>query len=244
MNLAIVERPSPNFAERPAGVAVDTLVLHYTGMESGEAAVARLCDTEARVSSHYVVDEAGGVLCLVGEERVAYHAGVSCWRGARSVNLRSVGIEIVNPGHDFGYPEFPPAQMAAVAALCREILARHPIPARNVVGHADVAPHRKQDPGEKFDWRGLARQGIGLWPEGVDGAATGDADDGEVALKPVRAALALIGYEVAPAGGLDAPLGSVLRAFQRHWRGEAVTGLADRGTRARIEAVATLCAGG
>lgn len=244
MSLVLFEQPSPNQADRPPGVPIDVLVLHYTGMASAAAAVQRLCDPEAKVSAHYVVDEAGGVLRLVAETRVAYHAGVSCWRGMHGLNARSIGIEIVNPGHDLGYPEFPPAQMAAVAALCREILTRHPIPARNVVGHADVAPDRKQDPGEKFDWHGLARQGIGLWPEGVDGADTADAQTGEAALAPVRAALRAIGYRVAPAGPADAPLAAVLRAFQRHWRGEAVTGLADRGSRARLAAVAALCGGG
>ncbi len=243
MSLAIIWHPSPNFADRPAGVTIDTLVLHYTGMASGRAALARLCDAAAEVSCHYLVAENGTVLRLVDEEKIAYHAGVSYWRGRRSLNRCSIGIEIVNPGHDFGYPDFPRAQMAALASLCREILSRHPIPAWNVVAHADIAPERKQDPGEKFDWRGLARLGIGLWPEGVDGADTTERATEAAALAPVRAALARIGYEVALEGEADAALAAVLRAFQRHWRGEAVNGGADRGTQARLFAVAALCPG-
>ena len=158
---APVPVPSPNQDSRP-GLAIDHLVLHYTGMRSAEAALARLCDPAAKVSAHYVVDEDGTVYALVEEARRAWHAGVSYWRGVRQLNDCSVGIEIVNPGHEFGYRAFPRRQMAAVEALCRHILARHDIPARNVVGHSDVAPDRKQDPGELFDWPGLAAQGIGV----------------------------------------------------------------------------------
>jgi len=122
------------------------LVLHYTGMQSAEAALARLCDRAAKVSSHYVVDEDGSVYALVAEPNRAWHAGVSFWRGVTGLNDRSIGIEIVNPGHEFGYRPFPPAQMQAVRALCQGILRRWPgIEARNVVAHSDIAPNRKQD---------------------------------------------------------------------------------------------------
>lgn len=239
----IRDLPSPNQADRPAGMPVDVLVLHYTGMQSAQAAIDRLRDPSARVSSHYVVDEDGAVLRLVPEDRRAAHAGISYWRGHTGLNDRSIGIEIVNPGHEWGYRDFPAAQMSAVRDLCLGILSRHPIPARNVVAHSDVAPDRKEDPGERFDWRGLARDGVGLWPEGVADLGAGGAVGDDAALRDLRGALAMIGYAVAPGGPLDQPLATVLRAFQRHWRPEAITGQADDGTRARALAVARLVGG-
>ena len=156
---------SPNFQPRPEGAIIDMLVIHYTGMPSAQAALDRLCDPAAEVSAHYLIDETGEVHALVDEENRAWHAGVSSWRGSAGVNSRSIGIELVNPGHEWGYRPFPAAQMAALADLAHGILARWPIPARNVVGHSDVAPRRKQDPGELFDWYWLAQRGIGLWPK-------------------------------------------------------------------------------
>ena len=217
------------------------VILHYTGMATARAAVERLRDPAAKVSSHYVVDEDGNVLRLVPEARRAYHAGASYWRGQRTLNNRSIGIEIVNPGHDLGYPDFPVLQLASVCDLCLEILSRHNVPARNFVGHSDVAPDRKEDPGEKFDWEGLARNDVGLWPEDVPDLGTGGAVRDAASLRDVRAALAHIGYEVVPEGPLDPGLSTVLRAFQRHWRPEAVTGQADAGTLARLLAVARMC---
>ncbi|HEV7265360.1 MAG TPA: N-acetylmuramoyl-L-alanine amidase [Falsiroseomonas sp.] len=213
--------PSPNHDERPAGAPVDMLILHYTGMRSGAEAIARLRDPAARVSSHYVVEEDGAVFRLVAEERRAWHAGVSSWRGHTLLNGRSIGIEIVNPGHEHGYRPFPALQMAAVADLCLEILARHPIPARNVVGHSDVSPDRKEDPGELFDWQGLAANGVGVWPA-ADMAVAGDP----------LVLLDAIGYRT------DLALPVLLRAFQRHWRPARVDGIADAGTLARLAAVA------
>jgi N-acetylmuramoyl-L-alanine amidase len=148
-------------------VPIDTIVLHYTGMADAASAIGRLCDPRAAVSAHYVVEEDGNVWRLVEEEMRAFHAGVSYWRGHTALNGRSIGVEIVNPGHEFGYRGFPRVQMEAVLELCLGIQARHPIEARNVVAHSDVAPDRKQDPGELFDWRFLAEGGVGLWPEGV-----------------------------------------------------------------------------
>ena len=248
MTLRIRDLPSPNSDDRPAGNPVDMLILHYTGLPTAKQAIERLRDpappTGARVSAHYLVDEDGGILRLVAEEKRAWHAGASYWRGLTDLNARSIGIELVNPGHEFGYREFPVLQLAALCDLCLSILSRHPIPARNVVGHSDVAPDRKEDPGELFEWQELARNGVGLWPEGApDLGVAGAVRDAE-SLREVRRALADIGYRVAPEGPLDPALAAVLRAFQRHWRPEAVTGQADSGTLARLLAMARLVQAG
>lgn len=217
--------PSPNQDDRPAGVPIDTLVLHYTGMTSARAAIDRLRDPLARVSSHYVVEEDGLVWQLVPEPRRAWHAGISAWRGHTGLNDRSIGIEIANPGHEWGYRPFPALQMAAVCDLCLAILARHPIPPRNVVGHSDIAPDRKQDPGELFDWPGLAANGVGLWTDAI-GPAVPETE--------TAAALLAIGYPVPD-------LAITVAAFQRHWRPTRVDGIADAETRGRIGAVLSAC---
>lgn len=219
--LSVTDRPSPNHDPRPEGAAVDMLILHYTGMRSGAEALARLRDPEAGVSSHYLVEEDGRIFRLVEEGRRARHAGVSHWGGRSALNAFSIGIEIVNPGHEWGYRPFPALQMAAVAELCLDILARHPIPARHVLAHSDVAPDRKEDPGELFDWPGLAKCGVGLWPERD---AEPDAD--------ALTLLGRIGYRT------DLPLPVLVTAFQRHWRPERVDGIADAVTLARMAAVA------
>ncbi|MFT8246258.1 N-acetylmuramoyl-L-alanine amidase [Roseomonas sp. BN140053] len=233
-HLRIRELPSPNWDERPAGMPVDVLLLHYTDMQSGAAAIARLRDPEAKVSAHYVVEEDGSIFRLVPEARRAFHAGVSRWRGHEALNGRSIGIEVVNPGHSCGYRPFPALQMAALCDLCLEIIGRWPIPARNVVGHSDVAPDRKRDPGELFDWEGLAAAGVGLWPRGVNGDSTAPEPDG---MPEALDLLDRIGFPVDPERPEPA-----LTAFQRHWRQQAVTGQLDSGTLARLRAVAALCA--
>jgi N-acetylmuramoyl-L-alanine amidase len=238
----ILDRPSPNHDDRDS--PIDMLILHYTGMRSANDAVGRLRDPAAEVSAHYVVDEDGTIFRLVPEDRRAWHAGISYWRGHKALNARSIGIEIVNPGHEWGYRDFPVLQMAAVCDLSLSILARHPIPARNVVGHSDIAPDRKQDPGEKFEWAELARNGVGLWPEGVPDLGTQDPVRDATNLRDVRAALREIGYDVAAEGALDPALSMVLRAFQRHWRPESITGQADSGTLARLLGVRRLVARG
>ena len=209
-----IEWPSPNQDSR-GGAAVDLLVLHYTGMPSGEAALARLCDPEARVSAHYMIGEDGTVHALVPETQRAWHAGISCWAGARDINARSIGIELVNPGHEFGYRAFPEAQIAALTVLARDIVARYAIPAWRILGHSDVAPMRKDDPGELFPWARLAGEGIGLWP--MPGP-----DPGESA---VSGLLAHYGYDP------DAALEKTVSAFQRHFRPSRVDGMADAETR-------------
>ncbi len=206
----IVERPSPNHDARPPGGAIDMLLLHYTGMTSAEAALSQLCERQAKVSAHYLIDEDGAVFALVAEERRAWHAGVARWAGEEDINGCSIGIELVNPGHEFGYRAFPQAQMDALTELCRGILRRHAIPAHRVLGHADVAPARKEDPGELFDWAALAAAGVGLWP--VKSQSGGGA----------AAALARFGYDVSGAG-----LAACATAFQRHWRPEKVDAAMD-----------------
>lgn len=219
--MILIDRPSPNFEPRRAE-GVDMLVLHYTGMRSGEEALARLCDPAAKVSAHYLVEEDGRVFALVPDRMRAWHAGVSSWRGETDVNSRSIGIEIVNPGHEFGYRAFPDAQMRAVIDLCGRLLARHPIPARNVVGHSDVAPTRKTDPGELFPWPRLKAYGIGLWPfdEDVD-------DTADIAPDKVARMLARYGYDTAEPA-------AAIAAFQRHFRPEKVDGIADPQTAGRL----------
>jgi N-acetylmuramoyl-L-alanine amidase len=225
-----------NFNDRPSGAAIDTLVLHYTGMRSGAEAIARLCDPEARVSAHYVVEEDGRVFALVPEEMRAWHAGISHWRGRDGLNDTSIGIEIVNPGHEFGYRPFPAAQMDAVAGLCREILARHPIPARNVIGHSDIAPDRKEDPGELFDWAWLAAQGIGLWAEegGEAAAAPLSLGDTGEAVAHLQRDLAQYGYGLALSGRFDVATEQVVVAFQRHFRPALFNGIWDGECAARL----------
>jgi N-acetylmuramoyl-L-alanine amidase len=228
--MRLLDRPSPNHDPRPDGV--DMLIFHYTGMSSGEEALNRLCSAAAKVSAHYLIEEDGAVWRLVPEDRRAWHVGVSFWAGRRDLNGTSIGIELVNPGHDNGYRAFPDRQMAALEALAREILTRHPIPARHVLGHSDVAPRRKTDPGELFDWPRLARAGIGLWP-----AAAGDA--GVVPdIAETQRLLAAIGYETPQTGALDDETRAVVAAFQRHFRPSRCDGEADADTRARVGAVA------
>src|SRR6201996_6207074 len=203
-----VDMPSPNHDDR-GDAAVDMLVLHYTGMTTAQAALDRLCDPAAKVSSHYTIDEDGTVYAHVPEARRAWHAGVSAWAGATDINARSIGIELVNPGHEYGYRDFAQAQIAALTTLCHGILLRHPIPSARVLGHSDVAPARKEDPGERFPWERLARAGIGLWPASRD--ANLDAE-----------ALGRFGYD------LGAGSEKVITAFQRHFRPAKIDGLWDR----------------
>ncbi len=228
---APIERPSPNHEPRPAGQPIDILLLHYTGMTSSAEALARLCDPMSKVSAHYLIDEDGTCYCLVAEVRRAWHAGESFWAGAHDINARSIGIELANPGHEFGYRPFPEAQMAALEVLARAILARHPIPPHRVLGHADVAPLRKQDPGELFDWAGLARAGIGLWPDSgfepaADGPTLAEGMDGPAVLE-LQGALRRFGYGVEATGGYDALTTAAVTAFQRHFRPRRIDGKAD-----------------
>jgi len=202
-----VERPSPNQDDRGDAV-IDMLVLHYTGMKSAAEALARLCDPGAKVSAHYTIDEDGTVFAHVPEARRAWHAGVATWAGATDINARSIGIELVNPGHEFGYRDFAEDQIAALITLCHSILMRHPIPSARVLAHSDVAPARKEDPGELFPWARLAKAGIGLWPQAIA------SDLG-------AQALSRFGYDP------NAPQDKVITAFQRHFRPKKLDGQWD-----------------
>src|SRR5262249_43784400 len=224
----IRERASPNHDARPAGGRIDMLVLHYTGMKTAAEATDRPCDPLSQGSAHYGVDEDGTVWRLVEESRRAWHAGLSFWQGTENVNTVSIGIELVNPGHEWGYRSYPDAQMLSLAAVCSGLLGRHPIPADRVVGHSDVAPLRKQDPGELFDWPRLAREGIGLWPSEL-AAAPSD-------IAAAQAMLARIGYRVPGSGMLDEETRQVLIAFQRHFRPKRIDGEFDSETAVRLSA--------
>jgi N-acetylmuramoyl-L-alanine amidase len=225
-------RVSPNFGPRPDGIEIDSLILHYTGMPTGEGAEARLCDTESSVSSHYIVHEDGRVVQMVREADRAWHAGQSFWRGCRDLNSCSIGIEIVNPGHDGGLPPFPDAQIEAVITLCRDIIARQGIVPERVLAHSDVAPGRKIDPGERFPWCELARAGVGhhIEPAPIQGGrflASGDRGEPVEALQSM---LALYGYDVEINSVFDDQTHRVVEAFQRHFRQSRVDGVADRST--------------
>jgi len=229
--------PSPNHEPRHGVARPDILLLHYTGMSSTQAALERLCDPGARVSSHYLLFEDGHILQLVPEARRAYHAGESSWEGTTDINSRSIGIEIGNPGHDFGCPEFPEAQIDALIALCRGIVVRWSISPWHVLAHSDVAPLRKRDPGEAFPWARLAAAGVGLWvePEPLeDGPTLFPGEHGEEVAKLQRR-LTDYGYGLATSGDYDAATQEIVAAFQRHFRPERVDGIADASTVRTLE---------
>ncbi|MBV9330539.1 MAG: N-acetylmuramoyl-L-alanine amidase [Alphaproteobacteria bacterium] len=207
----VESRPSPNQDDRPAGVVVDMLVLHYTGMRTAEEALARLTHAASKVSAHYTIARDGKVYAHVPEGRCAWHAGLSFWSGRPGVNARSIGIELINPGHEFGYVPFAEPQIQVLMALAKEICVRHAIPRANVVGHSDVAPMRKTDPGELFPWQRLAGEGIGLWP-GMGGTRETRVN----LLSNPAAGLARFGYGLPPHS--DHRLDHVVAAFQRHFR--------------------------
>ncbi|HLL27120.1 MAG TPA: N-acetylmuramoyl-L-alanine amidase [Xanthobacteraceae bacterium] len=229
--------PSPNFGDRKGGALPDLLILHYTGTKTADEALRHLCNPAAEVSSHYLVFEDGGIAQLVPEARRAWHAGVSSWEGTTDINSRSIGIEIANPGHDFGYPDFPPKQIKAVIALCLDIVLRHRIRADRVLAHSDVAPARKQDPGEKFPWRQLHKAGVGHWvmpSRGGKGAAL-RANDGGAEVFALQEELAAYGYGISPTGEFDQATAEVVTAFQRHFRPARVDGIADASTRITLQ---------
>ncbi len=228
MQRIVIERPSPNHGPRPGGTVIDMVLLHYTGMQTAMAALDRLCDPKAQVSAHYVIDEDGTLYQLVEEHRRAWHAGIAWWGGVRNINDRSIGIELVNPGHEHGYRPFPDSQMAALLLLLDDLIDRHGVDPARVLGHSDVAPSRKMDPGEYFDWPRLAERGLAIWPE-----ITPDEPRPPV---PARL-LGEIGYDP------HAPANDVVTAFQRRFLPGSITGRIDRATAQRIGAVHRMAAG-
>lgn len=221
----IIDAPSPNFDER--GRDVDMIVLHYTGMKTGAAALQRMRDENAKVSAHYMVDEGGEIYRLVAEEKRAWHAGVALWKGESDINARSVGIEIVNPGHEFGYRNFMDAQIDAVISLVRDIRERHNVEPAMVVGHADVAPRRKEDPGEKFPWARFAEADLALAPY------DGDGSEGEtVSYEAALAMLQGLGYDAPPGDHVAA-----LLAFQRRFCPASLGQGFDQRTKAALASV-------
>lgn len=225
--------PAVNFGERVDVAGPDILLLHYTGMDSADGALKWLCTEESGVSCHYFVFEDGRIVQLLPENKRAHHAGVSYWQGDTDINSRSIGIEIANPGHSVEpLPEFPEVQMEAVAALCKDIVQRHDIKPEFVLAHSDVAPNRKNDPGENFDWAGLASQGIGLHVEPApirSGQFFQQGDEGEP-IEALQSMLALYGYDIKICGIFDEQTHAVVCAFQRHFRQSKVDGVADIST--------------
>jgi N-acetylmuramoyl-L-alanine amidase len=220
--------PSPNHDDRK-GIKPSLIILHYTGMETALQALDRLTNPESKVSAHYTIGEDGSVFTHVEEDRRAWHAGFSFWRGETDINAHSIGIEIVNPGHEWGYRPFTGAQMKTLVALCKEIMHRHGIEPENILAHSDVAPGRKSDPGEYFPWHELATHGIGVWPD--------TADEDSVKSGGINIERALHDYGYDP----RVKLRDKLTAFQRHFVPEAFAsghvGEADSLTRARLYAL-------
>ena len=235
-------RPSPNHGERTGGLRPDMILLHYTGMIDAAVALDRLCAPGSEVSAHYLVLEDGRIIQMVQESRRAWHAGVSSWAGQSDINSCSIGIEIANPGHGFGYPDFPKRQIAAVTALCRGIQTRNTIPPARVLAHSDVAPSRKQDPGEKFPWRTLWDSGVGHWvkptpiTEGGAVLALGDRGD---AVTSIQDLLGKYGYDITITGTYDSTTHDAVKAFQRHFRPERVDGIVDESTRLTLQELLT-----
>jgi N-acetylmuramoyl-L-alanine amidase len=231
--------PSANYGDRNNDRLPDMILLHYTGMPDVEAAITQLCKTGTEVSAHYVVLEDGRIVQCVPEAKRAWHAGVSSWAGEDDINSCSIGVEIVNGGHDWGYPDFPLRQVAAVIALCRGIMLRRKVSAHRVLAHSDVAPSRKRDPGEKFPWHSLANSGVGHWVEPAPIApghalTAGTASDD---VRDLQTALATYGYGIPVTGEYDRTTVDVVTAFQRHFRPERVDGIADRSTLTTLQAL-------
>ena len=224
--------PSPNVEPRQNDFNPDMLILHYTGMDDAKAACRWLCDPVSKVSCHYLIDERGSIIQMVDEGMRAWHAGISSWKDEEDINSCSIGIEIQNPGHAAGYPDFPDAQMLSVVALCKDIATRHDIHSTRVLGHSDIAPLRKIDPGEKFDWARLHAEGIGHWvvPEPIGGGSFLQLSDEGQAVEALQSLLKLYGYAAEISGNYDGLTQAIVRAFQRHFRPLRVDGIADSST--------------
>jgi N-acetylmuramoyl-L-alanine amidase len=240
--IELKQRRSPNFGPRAEGAAIDMIVLHYTGMPDGVAALSWLANPASQVSSHYVVFEDGQVYQLVEDMQRAWHAGVSFWEDATDLNSRSIGIEIVNPGHEFGYRAFPDRQIDAVIALCRSLVSRFAIPAARVLGHSDIAPNRKQDPGELFPWARLAEEGLGIWtrPAPIVAGPVLQLGDRSAGVRELRAEFSRFGYRAGHSDEFDGELEAIVTAFQRHFRPARVDGVADPSTVTTLQRLLSL----
>jgi N-acetylmuramoyl-L-alanine amidase len=240
--LAHDKKPAVNVEPRRGVKKPSLLILHYTGMPDAERAIKWLACEESKVSCHYVIDELGRITQMVPERLRAWHAGQSFWRGETDINSHSIGIEIQNPGHAHGYPAFPKTQMAAVIALSRDIVKRHAMKPGAVLAHSDVAPQRKIDPGEKFNWAEMAENGLGEWvrasPVRSDDDGLSAGSKGDVILAAQKQ-LAAYGYDVSPTGELDARTSHVIRAFQLHFRPHRIDGRLDRSTLSTLARVLT-----
>ncbi len=225
-------RSSVNFGQRAAGKPLDMIILHYTGMPTGKVALDWLRNPKSGVSCHYFIDEDGKTTQLVAENSRAWHAGMSCWKGESDINSRSIGIEIVNPGHEFGYREFPDRQIEAVIELCLDCGNRLRVPPQNVLAHSDIAPLRKEDPGEKFPWQRLHEAGIGHWiePETINAGPCFQEGDAGKPVEALQSILAVLGYCIDITGEMDELTVAVITAFQRRYRPEKVDGVADGST--------------
>ncbi len=224
--------PSPNTGERRKGCRPHLILLHYTGMPSAAKAIQWLAHPRSKVSCHYVIDDTGEITQMVPEGARAWHAGVSYWAGETDINSASIGIEIHNPGHEHGYPDFPAEQMQAVAALCRDIAERRAIRPEAILAHSDVAPGRKIDPGEKFDWAWLAEAGVGHWvePAPPESGRSYAINDEAADIAEAQEVLRRYGYNIEINGRLDPWTGTILRAFQLHFRPERADGKLDAAT--------------
>ena len=231
--------PSANYGERNKGRQPDMILLHYTGMPDVGGAIAQLCTAGTDVSAHYIVLEDGRIVQSVPESKRAWHAGVSSWAGEDDINSCSIGIEIANRGHDWGYPEFPRRQIAAVTALCRGIVLRRNVPPQRVLAHSDVAPARKKDPGEKFPWHSLANSGVGHWVQPAPIVRSAGLKLGTISteVRDLQQALARYGYGVPVTGKYDNATMEVVTAFQRHFRPARVDGIADHSTMSTLHAL-------
>ena len=231
--MKIIKSSSPNVENRPPSISVNLLLFHYTGMKSASEAIARLCNPNSKVSAHYLIDEVGNIFSLVAENKRAWHAGVASWNDDVDINNISVGVEIANPGHEFGYSRYPEQQMVAVETLSIDIIKRHSIRAARVLAHSDVSPSRKCDPGELFDWERLAAAGIGIWPKMLPVSV--DFEIGSI--RQCQKQLKMIGYSVKVTGVLDECTRDTILAFQRHWLPNRLTGKFDVETVWRMESL-------
>ena len=236
MNI-INKKSSPNYDDRESSINI--VVIHYTGMKSFEEALGHLCDSSSKVSSHYLINSNGDVYLLVDEDKRAWHAGVSFWSGDDDVNSSSIGIELVNPGHEFGYESFSESQMTSLEVLIKSLIRSYNIPLYNIVGHSDIAPLRKKDPGELFNWKRLADKNLSIWPEklSINSFKSINFGDKNESVLQVQEFLSEIGYKITKDGFFNQETKLVISAFQRRFRSHKVDGLLDSETGVMVQSI-------